>query len=287
MGTPFAWHKFRGGTALEWIGLWCDYTRFATGVSEKRGQWLIKTLRSWIASQPVVVRRLNEQICRFTFAFQGIEHLRPFLGPFYAWIASVPAGASLPLPKGLLVIAKFLESQLGGSLVEEVPAQGLETAHRHVILSGDAKAEGDDVMLGGWRPARDGSTTGAPWFRLRLTRRNAPWAFGAGEPFRRIASLELFTTLLCFMLLVTSDDLDSDLLLRLTSETDNLGNSHAVSKLMTTRFPLVAFLAELAVQVHSKRASLDVAWVPRMQNLESDELSNNLTRLRPADRSAG
>ena len=189
-----------------------------------------------------------------------------------------PQARLSPFRKGLLVIAKFLESQLGGSLVEEVPALGLETAHRHVILSGDAKAEGDDVMLGGWRPARDGSTTGAPWFRLRLTRRNAPWAFGAGEPFRRIASLELFTTLLCFMLLVTSDDLDSDLLLRLTSETDNLGNSHAVSKLMTTRFPLVAFLAELAVQVHSKRASLDVAWVPRMQNLESDELSNNLTR---------
>ena len=141
-----------------------------------------------------------------------------------------------------------------------------------------AGLEGEDVMLGGWRPASDGSTKGAPWFRVRLTRKNAPWAFKCGEPFRRIASLELFTTLLCVMLLVSEEDKETGLQLRLTSETDNLGNTHAVSKLMTTRFPLVAFLAELALQTHRFRAHLDLCWVPRLQNIESDELSNDIVR---------
>ena len=71
---------------------------------------------------------------------------------------------------------------------------------------------------------------------------------------------------------------ETGLQLRLTSETDNLGNTHAVSKLMTTRFPLVAFLAELALQTHRSRAHLDLCWVPRLQNIESDELSNDIVR---------
>ena len=130
VGTPFAWSKFRGGVALEWVGLWCDYARFATGVSEKRGQWLLKTLRAWLAGGYFRPRRINEQICRFTFAFQRIEHLRPFLGPFYAWVASVPPDSNKELPKGLLVVAKFLESQLTGSLVEGHSQRRCESGRR-------------------------------------------------------------------------------------------------------------------------------------------------------------
>ena len=112
------------------------------------------------------------------------------------------------------------------------------------------------------------------------TSRTTKCAMGvrAGQPYRRIASQELFTSLVCIILLVEERDVETGLQLRLTSETDNLGNAHAVSKLMTTRFPLVAFLAKPAVQAYRRRAHLQVHWVPRQQNIDSDELSNNLVR---------
>ena len=40
----------------------------------------------------------------------------------------------------------------------------------------------------------------ARWFSLELTRDPAPWAFGRGEPFKAIAALELFASLLSLMI---------------------------------------------------------------------------------------
>jgi hypothetical protein len=56
--------------------------------------------------------------------------------------------------------------------------------------------------------------------------------------------------------------------------TDNKGNSHAVSKLLTTKFPLCAILMELAATMQELRMPLHLHWVPREQNIEADELSN-------------
>ena len=36
MGTPFAWHKFRGGLQCDFVGFWLDYVNFEVGLSEKR-----------------------------------------------------------------------------------------------------------------------------------------------------------------------------------------------------------------------------------------------------------
>ena len=47
MGTPMAWHKLKGGTALEWIGYALDVARFELGVTETRVQWAIR----WIGDK--------------------------------------------------------------------------------------------------------------------------------------------------------------------------------------------------------------------------------------------
>ena len=278
VGTPISWEKVRGGFEVEWVGLWLDYGRFSVGISEKRGLWLKKTLKAWQGVGLVVPGKVNECIGRFGFAFMALKHLRPFLGPFYAWLAVSNHRARLSMSRGLQLVAKFLEQCLVESLVEGVPPLRNFACNERVILSADARAEGEEVEIGGWRPAGDGSTTGAPWFSIKLTRRNASWAFGTtGEPFRRIASLELFATLLTVVLPAPTERECLGLQLRLASETDNLGNVGAVAKLMTTRYPLVAFLCELSMQVHKRGAHLDLQWVPRLQNFESDELSNGIT----------
>ena len=48
--------------------------------------------------------------------------------------------------------------------------------------------------------------------------------------------------------------------------------------MMATRFLLVAFIGELAVQVDVRQAALDLAWIPRLHNLDSDEFPSNLLR---------
>ena len=50
MGTPFAWHKFGGGFALEWVGYYLDYAHFSIGISEGRTRWLVRWLKDVLAS---------------------------------------------------------------------------------------------------------------------------------------------------------------------------------------------------------------------------------------------
>ena len=56
--------------------------------------------------------------------------------------------------------------------------------------------------------------------------------------------------------------------------TDNRGNSFVLSRLMTTKFPLVVILAELAMQLRQQSMDLSLDWAPRDQNEEADALTN-------------
>jgi hypothetical protein len=64
----------------------------------------------------------------------------------------------------------------------------------------DARADGDLIGVGGWRPARyeDGSIdkSRSKWFSLQLCRTTAPWAYDRGEVFKTIASLEALAALM-------------------------------------------------------------------------------------------
>ena len=64
----------------------------------------------------------------------------------------------------------------------------------------DAKAEGDYIVVGGWGVPESNSAFDARWFSVVLYRKNAPWAYLKGEPFRNIASLELVAVLVAAIL---------------------------------------------------------------------------------------
>ena len=53
-----------------------------------------------------------------------------------------------------------------------------------------------------------------------------------------------------------------------------MGNTFAVSKLMSSKFPLVVILAEVAAQLRSRSMVLILGWTPRDQNEEADALTN-------------
>ena len=108
-----------------------------------------------------------------------------------------------------------------------------------------------------------------------MTRANAPWAFERGEPFRTVAALELFGTLLS--LVAFSADWPADMTGHVTIQgtTDNLGNTCIVSKLMTSKYPSVVVLAEIAARAKRGRLNLGLRWVPRDQNEHADALTNS------------
>ena len=56
--------------------------------------------------------------------------------------------------------------------------------------------------------------------------------------------------------------------------TDNLGNTFALTRLMSSKFPLVVLLAELACQMRQRGMELSLRWAPREQNEEADALTN-------------
>jgi len=147
----------------------------------------------------------------------------------------------------------------------------------------DAKAEGELVTVGGYRYQTfhaDGTAIPheeAKWFFLKLDRGSAPWAFARGEPFRAIVSLELLGTLLGLMLLVDevhNSEVYFAATLSVGGLTDNNGNRFAVTKMLTTKWPLLAFLAELSMQLEKRGVLLEVNWAPREQNTEADAITN-------------
>ena len=56
--------------------------------------------------------------------------------------------------------------------------------------------------------------------------------------------------------------------------TDNNGNRYCVTKMLTTKWPLLAFLAELSLQLEARGILVEVNWVPREQNAEADAITN-------------
>ena len=57
--------------------------------------------------------------------------------------------------------------------------------------------------------------------------------------------------------------------------TDNQGNRFILNRLMTTKFPLLAFVCEMAAELEEKNCLLDLGWVPRDQNQEADAITND------------
>ena len=140
----------------------------------------------------------------------------------------------------------------------------------------DAKAEGQTVVIGGWKSQGGCKTKDAAWFSLELTRKTAPWAFERGEPYRTIASLELMGTLVGLMVLVPpgTPKGDTSAVVSLSVGTDNQGNSHLLDRMLTTKYPLGVVLMELAHQMRIRRLVLRAHWLPRMENEEADALTN-------------
>ena len=143
------------------------------------------------------------------------------------------------------------------------------------IFRTDAKAEGEDVVIGGWESKGGAKPGESKWFATRLTEQNCPWLHCRGEPFRVIAALELYSTLfgiLAFM--PEGGGCEGFGLVTGSAITDNRGNAYAVGNMMSTKFPLNVLLMEVSEQLEKRGSWLRVEWAPREQNVHADALTN-------------
>jgi hypothetical protein len=276
LGVPMSWKKFHGGLQYEWVGYWSDLRHRRLGISEGRADWLVRWMSKALVAGSVCIEEFKSVLGRMGFAMRALETFRPFLGPLYAWSSAVPVRTFLPLPVMIRLILLYLKDRLkeGSRTAPCGCSQGLTKEH----FRADAKAEGEDVRIGGWECLDSDDVGTARWFSEVITRENAPWVFEAGEPFRTIATLELLATLCCLVaFLRVPGPVNAEeprALLTLGGSTDNLGNKFVVAKLQTTKYPLVCVLMEIAAMLHQAGEGLDLQWVPRLQNIEADQLTN-------------
>ena len=278
--VPVSWKKGRGGVAFDWIGLQIVLRGFRIGLSERRAEWVIRWALDTVASREVVIQEFGEAVGRLSFAARVLADERPFLAPLFKLVSLYPPRAKVRLPIFALMILQWLALRVRRRRLVECREQQRATAHR---LRVDAKAEGDEVCVGGWRPTADSSgrldTRLSPWFSIRLSRESAPWCYSKGEPFRTIMALELFA-LLCAVILLGPEPQEGSApphergRVVLPSLADNEGSVAVTFKGVSSTFPLCLVSMELVAQCEARRYRIEPGWVPRSLNQEADDLSN-------------
>eukprot|EP00435_Cladocopium_sp_Y103_P022226 s207_g5.t1 len=269
---PLSWEKLHGGDCVRWIGYELDIRRFEKGVSDRKVQWVADWIDRRLQEGGLLGRDLKSALGRLVFVAGALQHVRPFLGPIFAWSAVLKGGIYAKMPDAVALLLKFVRKQIVTepmSKVREVEPDPIDAFRI------DAKAEGDEVVVGGWESHDGGRTENARWFSIRLNRKNAPWVFLKGEPYRNIAALELTAVLVAVIMF--GDEAKKRCgraCMRLTALTDNSSISYVLKKYLSCKFPLSVVLLELSCQLKRIGMELDLHWVPRGQNVPADSLTN-------------
>ena len=285
MKIPIKWQKVKGGWEFQWIGYWIDLTLHRVGVSKKRITWMIGWIEA-VLDGKVPLADFDSGLGRLSFICGALAYDRPFLAPLYSLAAAVRSKTgrkvdttNLP-PYIKFIFLHLLARFRKRSTIHCMRGRPCPNKSPERFRT-DAKAEGELVTVGGYETF-DGKGwcidhKKARWFLLKLDRTNAPWAFSKGEPFRAIAALEMLGSLLGIMLLLDGDNDDACSYggtMSVGGYTDNIGNRFVLARLLTTKWPLVAFLSEIAAQLEHRKILFEMSWVPREQNAEADAITN-------------
>ena len=276
-GAPLKWAKCRGGFSVDWVGLFLCMKEYSVGLSASRADWMVAWLAKILAAGRVATREMAGGLGRLNFAATALIYEKAFLGILYLWVSAILRGAAevVSIPWAVRLILTWIHRRLcQGNRMQVVPALPARTQHE--LFRSDAKAEAGVATIGGWECAGGTPAEKARWFFVRVEESWAPWAFAKNkDPQRVIATLELLGTLLCIM--VFGSRWSAGLLAAgvVTGSTDNQGNTYAVAKLLSTKWPLTTLLVELSEQLRSRELCLHLLWRKRELNCEADQLTNS------------
>ncbi|CAE7937949.1 FCPC [Symbiodinium necroappetens] len=275
-GTPFAYKKFRGGLTSAFVGYELSYPDQRVGISESRGQWLLKWIEEARASRFVVsVRRFAEFLGRLGFVSRLLVWLKAHLAPLYSWRAAVSVSAVARLPDTVILTLEYLSFTFKDMSFKVAAARTIR--REGVAFRTDAKCADGCVVLGGWECS--GTTKDSRWFSIRLTPDEAPYLFGPeGHSQWASASAELLATLAA---LHAFGHLEVNaqrriMTVEVLAQTDNKANEGLAKKGSTTRWPLLMINMQLSHLLMKASLRLTLGWRPRDQNQEADALTNEV-----------
>ena len=273
LGAPLAWHKTTGGLRYGWVGYEFDLLRYEIGISDKKQRWVLEWIDGRLKDGMVTGSYMREGLGRLSFVAGPLFHLRPLLGPIYAFVAVLHKAGVAQIPLMVRLILQAFYASIRNSCM--IPCS---VRHETVgdVFRVDAKAQGNNVVIAGWKtgPTPDPST--ADWFALTLTKEEVPFVFMKGEPYKVVASLELLAILVGLILFVDvpGEGVSRTGFISFAAFTDNQGNQHLLERYLSTKLPLGAVLIEVAAQLQRRRLDISLEWVPRDQNEEADALTN-------------
>ena len=102
----------------------------------------------------------------------------------------------------------------------------------------------------------------------------APWAFAKGDPKKVIAALELLAALVGIRLWVPEGEDRKTSRVAIRGYTDNKSNEALLKKAMTTKYPSMLVLMEIAEELAQKNCELQLQWIRRDINQLADDLTN-------------
>jgi hypothetical protein len=274
---PVKWKKCRGGLSYAWVGYEKSLRDYALGISARRAAWLEEWFDRVLRDQQVLIREMREALGRMSFVYGALEWDRPFLAPLFSFTALHAPGSCVPLPLFVVTVISWLRDRIRERRMQPC---AIKRSKLGAIMRVDAKAEGNMVAIGGWRPTHDAGGQVrphlSPWFAIELSQASAPWAFEKGLPYKTISALELLATTLSLIVfgpsLLPQDHADATV--AVTGFTDSQVSANVVVRGISTSFPLCCVAMELAVQLERRGARLELEWCPRELNQEADDLSN-------------
>eukprot|EP00435_Cladocopium_sp_Y103_P058340 s2357_g20.t1 len=273
LGFPFKWSKQRGGLKVEWIGLFTDYSLYKLGMSPKRAKWLHDWVMDLATRGTTTSKSFEQGLGRLGFAAMALTWERPFLGPLYSWCAAVRSKQGpLKVPAMLRVILKFLATRFeSGGEMQSPPPLRPEKGDQLLFYT-DAKATEKSAWIGGFKQGANGEIIS--WFSEEITVEWAPWMGLKKDPKRVIAALELLASLVAVKLWMPTVGGDAEAVCWIRGKTDNQSNTFALTKWMSTKFPLTILIMELSESLRLGRCNLSLDWIPRDLNQLADDLTN-------------
>ena len=277
MGTPFSFHKFKGGVEVDYIGYHLSYFTWAAGISEKRASWIVEWIDrveadGWMVSG----RRLVEFTGRLNFVTRMITWLKPFLAPLFAWNGVLSRSTVARLPEMVMLVLRFFRHQFSsGARLDSVhmtwPAQ------QRQAFRTDAKCERGRIVLGGWSLDHGVDTRQAPWFALEVFPNDLPALFkpdGSSEWASTAAELlGSYVGLHAFGHLKKSAGRDS-LKMQVCGGTDNKATPAIAAKGLSNKWPVQGIHMQLSVALREANKVCKLAWRPREENQDADDLTN-------------
>ena len=88
----------------QWIGYQLDVENFSRGVSSKKVDWVVGWIQRKLQEGGATGREMRSALGRFSFVAGALHHVRPFLGPLFAWTAMIAMGTYTQFPDAVKIL---------------------------------------------------------------------------------------------------------------------------------------------------------------------------------------